>query len=158
MILVIFTISLLNVSIGFALAIYLGFGPPGLMEAWDAMCSDTPQSCQEMGLVGLPMKVAEESRVELGMNFEAGPLPESDIDHAAADFISTRPSSIVESSRTGLAGFDEPDSGRQTPDAGTDATAMEAELLDELAEIQAMAEQLPPDMFEPSAVPVHAGE
>ena len=158
MIFVIFGISLLNVSIGFGLAIYLGYGPPGLMEAWEAMCTDLPRSWQEMGSAGLPIMVAEKPRFELGTNIDAGPRFEADIVHAAADSIFTEQSPSVESNPAGVAGLDEPASGRQPTETGSDATAMEAELLDEIAQLHAMAEQPPAEMSEPSTVPVHAGE
>jgi hypothetical protein len=37
-----FTIGLLNLCLGYALAVYLGYGPPGLREAWDALGGRRP--------------------------------------------------------------------------------------------------------------------
>ncbi len=42
MILLIFVICVLNVLIGYAAAVYLGYGPPGILEAWDALVADPP--------------------------------------------------------------------------------------------------------------------
>jgi hypothetical protein len=35
----IIAVGLLNVCLGFAVAFYLGYGPPGLREAWDALAA-----------------------------------------------------------------------------------------------------------------------
>ena len=35
-------IGLLNVCLGYALAVYLGYGPPGLPESWEALKVDSP--------------------------------------------------------------------------------------------------------------------
>jgi hypothetical protein len=32
-----FVIGVLNVCLGYALAVYLGYGPPGLWESWQAL-------------------------------------------------------------------------------------------------------------------------
>ncbi len=37
-------IALLNLGIGSLVAVYLGHGPPGLLEAWDALCADSSRS------------------------------------------------------------------------------------------------------------------
>ena len=35
-------IGLLNVCLGYALAVYLGYGPPGLPESWEALKVESP--------------------------------------------------------------------------------------------------------------------
>jgi hypothetical protein len=37
-----FTIGILNFCLGYALAVYLGYGPPGLREAWAVMGGSLP--------------------------------------------------------------------------------------------------------------------
>jgi len=43
MVLMILMIGMLNVCLGYALAVHLGYGPPSLMDAWDAL--GPPGSC-----------------------------------------------------------------------------------------------------------------
>jgi hypothetical protein len=43
MTLLILTIGLLNLVLGFGLGIYLGYGPPGLLATWDALGTAFPQ-------------------------------------------------------------------------------------------------------------------
>ena len=43
MIFVVLNIALVNLGIGFALALYLGYGPPGIKEAWDAISFRMPK-------------------------------------------------------------------------------------------------------------------
>ena len=38
----IFMIGVLNVTLGYAVAVWLGYGPPGVWEAWDALLFDPP--------------------------------------------------------------------------------------------------------------------
>ncbi len=45
----IFVIGVLNVCLGYVLAVRLGYGPPGLLEAWDALSAE-PQGPQEATL------------------------------------------------------------------------------------------------------------
>ncbi len=35
-------VGLLNVCLGYALAVYLGYGPPGLPESWEALRVELP--------------------------------------------------------------------------------------------------------------------
>jgi hypothetical protein len=35
-------IGVLNVCLGYALAVYLGYGPPGLPETWQALSTGSP--------------------------------------------------------------------------------------------------------------------
>jgi hypothetical protein len=44
MILLVLLIGVLNVSLGFAAAVWLGHGPPGLWEAWDSLVMEPPPS------------------------------------------------------------------------------------------------------------------
>jgi len=37
-----FVIGMLNVCLGYALAVYLGYGPPGLPESWQALTAAAP--------------------------------------------------------------------------------------------------------------------
>jgi len=37
-----FVIGVLNVCLGYALAVYLGYGPPGLSESWQALTAAAP--------------------------------------------------------------------------------------------------------------------
>ncbi len=37
MVLLTFTVGVLNICLGYAVAVYLGYGPPGLKEAWEAL-------------------------------------------------------------------------------------------------------------------------
>jgi hypothetical protein len=37
-----FVIGVLNVCLGYALAVYLGYGPPGLPESWQALTAAAP--------------------------------------------------------------------------------------------------------------------
>ena len=45
MLLIILAVGVLNVCFGFAVAWYLGYGPPGLREAWQAL-SPIPQKLE----------------------------------------------------------------------------------------------------------------
>ena len=157
MILTILAIGLLNVGVGFGLAIYLGYGPPGLMEAWEALCADLPRTDQDRGPGERTIMIAEESRSEPAMIVEAGPGPEIDVDHAAADSIADAEFPAAESSAAGLGRIDPPASVERSADVGREATAMESELLDEITELGAAAEQAASAAREPSAVAVHAG-
>ncbi len=49
MILLIFAICVLNVLIGYAAAVYLGYGPPGVLEAWEALVADPPAGANPPG-------------------------------------------------------------------------------------------------------------
>jgi hypothetical protein len=42
MVLVTFTIGMINLCLGFAVAMHLGYGPPGLRQTWETMWSALP--------------------------------------------------------------------------------------------------------------------
>jgi len=48
-----FVIGVLNVCLGYALAVYLGYGPPGLPESWQALTAAAPvrEQAQAVGRV-----------------------------------------------------------------------------------------------------------
>lgn len=41
-----FVIGVLNVCLGYALAVYLGYEPPGLAESWRALTAGSPDRAQ----------------------------------------------------------------------------------------------------------------
>ena len=50
MVLLTFTIGIINLCLGYALAVFLGYGPPSLVEGWDAIWGESVP--EEGGLVG----------------------------------------------------------------------------------------------------------
>ena len=49
MVLLTCTIGILNICLGYALAVYLGYGPPGILEGWDVLMGNPlaePPSCR----------------------------------------------------------------------------------------------------------------
>ena len=52
MVLLTFTIGILNVCLGYALAVFLGYGPPSLGEGWDALLAASPAAAPAAGAHG----------------------------------------------------------------------------------------------------------
>ena len=40
---IVLTVGLVNLCVGFGLGMYLGYGPPGLLEVWEAISGELPQ-------------------------------------------------------------------------------------------------------------------
>lgn len=59
-------IGLLNVCLGYALAVYLGYGPPGLPESWEALKVKSP--------LGEPAETTGEPAQGLGQELAVGPV------------------------------------------------------------------------------------
>lgn len=61
MVLLTFTIGLLNVCLGYALAVVLGYGPPSLSEGWDAGVVEPLGKAQSFPAEPAPAATAEPS-------------------------------------------------------------------------------------------------
>ena len=59
MVLIVLTTGLLNLCVGFGLGMYLGYGPPGLMEVWDAISAELPQPWEGPALDALLKPAAD---------------------------------------------------------------------------------------------------
>ena len=51
MVLLTCTIGLLNICLGYALAVYLGYGPPGILEGWDVLMGHPLAEPPELSLM-----------------------------------------------------------------------------------------------------------
>jgi hypothetical protein len=79
MLLLTLTIGLLNLGLGFAAAVYLGYGPPGLAAAWQALGAGAGHE-EEFRLAG----EGEPSMAGAGGDTAAG-LSQADLDLAATE-------------------------------------------------------------------------
>ncbi|MDY0170151.1 MAG: diguanylate cyclase [Thermoguttaceae bacterium] len=59
MIILTLTIGVLNVCLGYAVAVFLGYGPPGLLEAWEALTGESASAYDSVEpFSGLPQQLA----------------------------------------------------------------------------------------------------
>ncbi len=67
-----FTVGILNLCLGYAVAVFLGYGPPGLMEAWEALTGETDSDSGRVEpFAGLPEQLAA-APLELMLDDAAG--------------------------------------------------------------------------------------
>jgi len=106
--LLIVTIGLLNIGLGFGLAIYYGFGPPGLDEILEALGPMPPAAPNAQSLVSdefdsphdlIASPVAAESNAELAANPPASsainPLAEEMVLGEVRDLAATAQTALV---------------------------------------------------------------
>lgn len=70
MVLLTLIVAVLNLSFGFAVAVFLGYGPPGLLEAWQALVADRGGSADDE-FTGLPQELAT-APIELMLDDASG--------------------------------------------------------------------------------------
>jgi len=61
-VLFIFVIGVLNLCLGYGICVFLGYGPPGLPDAWEALRpAPSPEECEESAIEESPNEVEPES-------------------------------------------------------------------------------------------------
>ena len=64
-------VAILNLCLGFAVAVFLGYGPPGLLEAWQALVAERPVSDEDALFAGISQELAS-TPLELMLDDESG--------------------------------------------------------------------------------------